>query len=279
MTPEYKITPKQNWFLKLKELGSYRELFYFFAWRDVKVRYKQTILGFLWAILQPIAMMLIFTIFFSGLLSVPTDGLPGPVFYFSGLLLWNFFSSGLSGATNSMINNSSIIKKVYFPRIVIPGSAIFANFFDFLMGIIAFLGLIAYYAVSGNGTEFLSWKIIPFYTLATLLCGMTTLGTGLFISALSVKYRDFRYIVPFMIQFLLFASPVIYPVSVLGGSVWEKLLALNPLTGVMALARAGFTGVALDPAIITISGISALLLLLLGIFTFSSTESYFADIA
>ena len=194
-----------NW----AELWEYRELFYFFAWRDIKIKYKQTVLGFLWAILQPLAMMLIFTFFFGRALKIPSQHLPYPVFVFSGLLLWNLFAAGLTSASNSMINNANIIKKIYFPRLVIPVSAIFVAVFDFLMSFLLFLILLIYYR------QHVSLHALWCWPLAILIGIVSTLGPGSLLSALNVKYRDFRYVIPFVVQVLFFLTPVIYPVSFL----------------------------------------------------------------
>ncbi len=275
---EYTILPSGNFHLGFSELKRYRELFYFFTWRDIKVKYKQTVLGFLWAVLQPLLMMLIFTFFFSSLLKIPTDGLPPAVFYFSGLLLWNLFSSGLSGSANSMVENANIIKKVYFPRLVIPISSILASLFDFLMAFIIFIGLIAFYSFKGNEITVLPSLI--YFPLALLLTLVTTCGLGCLLASLNVKYRDFRYVIPFMIQFLMFVSPVIYPISILKEHIWAQyLFAINPLTGALNLARAGFTGMSPDWTLICISYISSIILFVIGIFVFRKTESYFADLA
>ncbi len=276
---EYDIIPPDQLKLGFNELWRYRELFYFFTWRDIKVKYKQTLLGFLWAILQPLALMSIFVFFFSKLLKIPTDGLPPVIFYFSGLLLWNLFSSALSGSSNSMVENANIIKKVYFPRLIIPISSILASFFDFIMAFIIFLCVIAYYSFSGS----LSFSIIQclmYFSLGLLLTLITTFGLGSLFASLNVKYRDFRYIIPFLIQFLMFISPVIYPISILKDFVWAKyLFALNPLTGALNLARAGFNSTLPDWTLIGISFLSAVFLFIIGLFVFRKTESYFADLA
>lgn len=277
---EYSIKPNKDMRLGVRELWSYRELFYFFSWRDIKVKYKQTLLGFLWAILQPLLMMMIFVVFFSKFLNVPTDQIPAPIFYFSGLLLWNLFSSGLSNSANSMVENANIIKKVYFPRLIIPLSALLVSGFDFLMGFVIFLGILAYYYFSVPDFSFNILYFIIYFPLGFLLATLSACGLGTFLASLNVKYRDFRYVIPFLIQFLLFVSPVIYPVSIFENSpILEKLSALNPLTGALILGRAGLTETNPDWILIGISFLSAIFLTIVGLYYFRKTESYFADLA
>lgn len=277
---EYSIKPNKDIRLGVQELWSYRELFYFFSWRDIKVKYKQTLLGFLWAILQPLLMMMIFVVFFSKFLNVPTDHIPAPVFYFSGLLLWNLFSSGLSNSANSMVDNANIIKKVYFPRLIIPLSSLLVSGFDFLMGFIIFLGILLYYYFSVPDFSFSLLSFALYFPLGFLLAILSACGLGTFLASLNVKYRDFRYVIPFLIQFLLFISPVIYPVSILKDSpILEKIAAINPLTGALILGRAGLTAANPDWMLVGISFVSAILLAVVGLYYFRKTESYFADLA
>ena len=277
---EYIIKPPGKFSLNLKELWLFRELFYFFTWRDIKVKYKQTLLGFVWAVLQPFLMMMIFVIFFAKVLNVPTDNIPAPIFYYSGLLLWNIFSSGLSGAGNSMVTNANIIKKIYFPRLIIPMSSILTAVFDFLMALIVFVGIVIYYEISSPDFVVNYMKIILFLPLALILTIVTTFGLGSFLASLNVKYRDFRYVIPFMIQFLMFVTPVIYPVSILNDVIWAKYaLAINPMTGAVNLSRAAFTEVPIDWVLIGMSGLSALIFFIVGLYVFRKTEAYFADVA
>ena len=208
---EYIIEAPKKVNINWSELWRYNELFYFFTWRDIKVKYKQTILGFLWAILQPLAMMTVFVLFFAKGLKVSTDNIPAPIFYFVGLMFWNLFSSGLNSSANSMVANADIIKKIYFPRLIIPFSGVLVALFDFLMTLIPFVGLMIYYFFTTDLVIHL--EILYLLPLALLLTLVTTVGLGCTIAAWNVKYRDFRYIVPFMIQFLLFVTPVIYPVT------------------------------------------------------------------
>ncbi len=275
---EYIIEAPKRLELGVSEMWRYRELFYFFTWRDIKVKYKQTLLGFLWAILQPLFMMGIFVVFFSQLLKVPTDGMPPTIFYFSGLLLWNLFSNGLSSASNSLVEHAHIIKKVYFPRLVIPISSVLTALFDFSMGFLVFVGFIIYYLF--DSFSFSPFGVLGFYLLALVLTLLTTFGTGTLLASWNVKYRDFRYVIPFLIQFLMFVSPVIYPISILKEWEWASyLLAINPMTGALNLARAGFMNVPPNWTLVGISFFSSILIFFVGIYVFRKTESYFADIA
>ena len=276
---EYIIKPPSKFSLNLKELWLYRELFYFFTWRDVKVKYKQTILGFLWAVLQPFLMMMIFVVFFSKALKIPTDNIPPPVFYFSGLLFWNLFSTGLGTSAQSMVSSANLIKKIYFPRLIIPLSGVLVAVFDFMMAFIIFMGIIAYYMFTTP--DFIIQSTIFIYLpIALILTVITCIGLGCFLAALNVQYRDFKYIIPFMLQFLLFVTPVIYPLAMIDNNPLLKyLLALNPMTGVIILARNAFIPTAIDWTIVSISMTMTILLFVFGVYSFRKMEAYFADIA
>lgn len=277
---EYIIKPEKVLSINWKELWSYRELFVSYVWRDVKVRYKQTLLGFLWAILQPLIMMIIFVVFFSKMLKVPTDGIPAPIFYYSGLNIWVLFSTGLSTASNSMVSNAEVIKKVYFPRIIIPLSSVVVSFFDYLMTLIVFLSLIALYGVLEEDFVFSIWKFLTYTPAAVAIAVLTSFGMGSLVASLNIKYRDFRFIIPFFIQLLMFLTPVIYPVSVLKEIEWLKyLLSLNPIMASINLSRGVFTEQPIDSMMIMISIASMFMMLILGIFVFRKTERFFADIA
>lgn len=271
---EQRITPPSRISLGFAELWQYRELFYFFTWRDIKVKYKQTFLGFAWAVLQPFIMMVIFSLFFGMALDVPSDGIPYPLFAYSGLILWNVFSSGLSGAGNSMVSNANIIKKIYFPRLIIPMSAILVAVFDFFMAFVVYIGLVVYY---GYHLNFSLLYLLPASLLLTI---MATFGPGALIAAMNVKYRDFRYLLPFIIQVGLFVTPVIYPVSMFGDKVWlVKLLAFNPMYAPISLIRHALVDAALDWSLIGMSVLSGVVLLIVGVYYFRKTEGYFADLA
>ena len=269
---EYKIESRSNFF-NWKELWRYRELFYFFTWRDIKIKYKQTMLGFLWVILQPLLMMSIFTFFFGKALNIPSQNLPYPVYVFSGLLIWNVFSTGLTSASNSMVNNSSIIKKIYFPRLIIPVSSILVAIFDFFMAFALYVALLAFYQ------QPLSWQAIFVWPAALLLTLISTLGLGCWLAALNVKYRDFRYVIPFLVQVLFFLTPVIYPLSLLKYPLLKYILVCSPMYAAVELFRFPLTGVFPDLFFLTISVSSGIFFLVLGIIYFKRTEDFFADFA
>jgi lipopolysaccharide transport system permease protein len=257
-----------NW----QELWQYRELFYFFSWRDIKIKYKQTVLGFVWAVLQPLIMMLIFTFFFGRALKIPSQQLPYPIFVFSGLLIWNTFSSGLTGAANSMVNNASIIKKIYFPRLIIPVSSILVALFDFLMAFVLFIVLLLSFKQTVGLHAVWSW---PF---ALLISIVATLGPGSWLAALNVKYRDFRYLIPFLIQILFFLTPVIYPITLLEHQVLRYMLAASPMYAAIELFRFPLTGLFPDPLLLTISFFSGIIFLIIGLVYFKRTEDFFSDL-
>jgi len=268
-----RIKPPSDFSPGLSELWQYRELFYFFSWRDIKVKYKQTYLGILWALLQPLGMMVIFTLLFSKSLKISSGAIPHyPVFVLSGLIVWNLFNSSVSHAAESMIENANIIKKIYFPRLIIPCSAILVAFFDFLMAFLVFIVLCIGYQ------QPIVWNAILFFPAGILLSLLSAFGLGIFLSALNVKYRDFRYTVPFLLQVLFFASQVIYPLPIIQQSWLKNILVFNPLNGAIELFRAPLTGT-VDINIVIASLGSCILLTVIGLFYFHKTEAYFADIA
>lgn len=271
------IKPPGKLSLDLAELWRYKELFLVFTWRDIKVKFKQTLLGFLWVGLQPILMMLIFIVFFANTLKISTADMPPAIFYFSGLLLWTLFSTSITGAGMSMISNAQIIKKIYFPRLIIPISSILSAVFDFLIALVIFLGIVGYYYF--QGFELSLGRLFLYLPLGLMLTIIASIGIGSLIASLNVKYRDFRYIIPFLVQLLFFLTPVIYPVSIFSSSSLEKLMSINPMTGAIALSRAAFTTDALNWSLIAVSFASAILLFFVGLYNFKRTESYFADLA
>jgi lipopolysaccharide transport system permease protein len=271
---EYEIAPQKNFSLGLKELWHYRELFYFFTWRDVKVKYKQAALGILWAILQPLIMMIMFTLIFSKALNVSSDGIPYPVFALSGLLIWNIFSNGLLNSANSMVTNANIIKKIYFPRLIIPMSAILTALVDFVFALIIYVLVLIYYHQEVN-----ILKLILYLPLSILITIITTFGLGSFLAALNVKFRDFQYVLPFMIQFLLFANPVLYSTRAFNNPWINAIMNANPIASAIQLCRSIFTSQVVDWGAVATGSIVAILLLIMGIYTFRKTESYFADLA
>lgn len=270
----FEIGPKLVFSLNLKELIEYKELFYFFTWRDVKVKYKQTALGFLWAILQPLIMMAIFTLFIGRAMNVPSGNMAYPVFAFSGLLLWTVFSSGITNAGNSMVNNAQIIKKIYFPRLVIPISSILVSVFDFLVAFMVFIVLVLVYQ---QPVDVL--RALFLWPSALVVAVIATFGPGCLLAALNVKYRDFRYVIPFLVQALLFLTPVIYPITIVS-NIWLKyLLAINPMYAAITLFRMPMMSVFPDIALLTISLFSSIIFFAIGLTYFRKTEMYFADLA
>lgn len=255
----------------LKEIWRYKELLYFFTWRDFKVRYKQTVIGILWAVFQPFMTMVVFSIFFGTLLKIPSDNIPYPIFVYTGLLFWQFFSSALSETSSTLVANQAIITKVYFPRLVLPLSAVATKFVDFAIAAVILGGMMVYY---GYTPQLMSILILPILLVITF---MAAVGGGLFLAAVNVKYRDVRYVLPFFIQILLFVTPVIYPASIAGKYSW--ILAFNPMTGVIQNARAALLGTApINWVLIGISFAACAVLLVIGAIYFKKVERYFADI-
>jgi lipopolysaccharide transport system permease protein len=271
---EYEIKPQSKFSLGLRELWLYKELFYMFTWRDVKVKYKQTFLGFTWAIFQPVVMTILFTLSFGKVISAGSNmTVPYPIFALSGFIIWNIFSSGLSAAGNSMVNNANIIKKIYFPRLIIPVSSVLVSLIDFLMAFLIFIPVLYYYECA------FSVEAIIYIPLSLLLTCLSTFGLGTFLSAVNVKYRDFRYILPFFIQALLFATPVIYPIKISQNEYFIFLMKLNPMSAPIELFRHSFISEPLDITSVMISVGVSLFLFVAGIFYFRKTEAYFADLA
>jgi lipopolysaccharide transport system permease protein len=266
------IKPSKGWVsLDLRSLWEYRELLYFLTWRDIKVRYKQTALGASWAILQPMATMLIFSIFFGRLVKVPSDGLPYPLFSFAALVPWTFFANGLNQSSNSLIASANLLKKVYFPRLAIPLATVLAGVVDFILAFIVLLLMIAFYRVTP--TINILWT-----PLLLLLALVTSLGVGLWMSALNVKYRDVRYVVPFLIQIWLFATPVAYPSSLLS-QPWRTVYGLNPMVGVVEGFRWALLGTNTAPGLmVAASAAAALVILVTGALYFRKMEKTFADV-
>ena len=272
--PEHylRIEPTSGWGrLKLGELWRHRELVYFMTWRDIKIRYKQTALGASWAIIQPLFTMLVFSIFLGKLAKVPSDGLPYPLFTFAALVPWTFFSSGLVQSSNSLVGSATLIRKVYFPRLAIPLGTVFAGLVDFLIAFGVLLGMMAFYRQAPTAN-------VIYLPLFVLLSVMTSLGTGLWLSAMNVKYRDVRYMVPFLTQFWLFATPVAYPSNMLSEE-WKMVYGLNPMAGVVEGFRWALLGVDTPPGpMIWVSAVVALLMLVTGVIYFTRTEKSFADV-
>jgi len=266
------IEPKTGWVpVDFKEIWNYRELLYFLTKRDIKVRYKQTVLGGLWAVIQPAFTMLVFTLFFGRLAKMPSDGLPYPIFVYAGLLPWTYFANAVSASGNSLVGSSNLITKVYFPRIVVPASAALAGLLDFFIALFVLAALMIWY-------QFLPGPAIllfPFLVALTFLCAV---GVGLWLSALNVQYRDIRYAIPFLIQVWMFVSPVIYPVSLVQGN-YQWLLALNPMGGLIHAYRAALLGhQPIDWGLLGLSTLIILALFLGGLYYFRRMEKVFADV-
>ena len=271
--PTLRIAPSKGWVpLKLKDLWEYRELLYFLIWRDIKVRYKQTALGATWAIIQPFFTMVVFSIFFGHLAKVPSDGIPYPLFSFAALVPWTFFANGLSQSSNSLVGSGTLITKVYFPRLIIPLASVFSGIVDFVLAFLVLLGMMVYYGLMPTTMNVL-W--LPLFLLLALT---TSLGVGLWLSALNVEYRDVRYIVPFITQFWMLATPIGYPSSLLQ-QPWRTLYGLNPMVGVAEGFRWALLGTNTAPGpIIAVSSAAAVLILVTGAFYFRRMEKTFADL-
>jgi lipopolysaccharide transport system permease protein len=255
----------------VRELWIYRELFYFFVWRDIKVKYKQSLLGMGWAIIQPLFAMIIFSLFFGRLANVPSEGAPYPVFSYAGLLPWTYFAAAIALGGNSLVSNASMINKVYFPRLALPISSVLSGLLDFFFAALLLLALMLFYNVR------LTWWLL---LMPVLLFALVLLATGvsLFLAALHVRYRDVKYVLPFFIQLWLFATPVIYPVSLVPEQ-FQPLFALNPLAGIIdgfrscVLSAKGF-----DLPLLSISLATTLIVFIAGTVYFRWTERWFADI-
>src|SRR5438067_3945264 len=270
--PTLLIRPPKGWMsIGFRELWEYRELLYFLTWRDIKVSYKQTVLGAAWAIIQPFFMMVVFSLFFGYLAKVPSDGIPYPIFAYCALLPWQLFAHALTESSNSLVANERLITKVYFPRLVVPISAVLGGLIDFAIAFVILLLMMAYYGIVPG----LAVLTLPLFIL---LAVMTALGVGLWLSALNVQYRDVRYTIGFLTQFWLFATPVAYPSSIVPEK-WRALYGLNPMAGVVEGFRWALLGKANPPgALLAVSVVAVLLLLVGGLYYFRRMEQTFADI-
>ena len=257
--------------LKLNDFWEYRELLYFLVWRDVKVRYKQTALGVAWAVIQPLMTMVVFSIFFGKLGKLSSDGIPYPIFSFAALVPWTLFSNGLTQATNSLVGSSNLIKKVYFPRLIIPTATVLAGLVDFL---IAFGILVVMMAIYGFAPT-LNTLWLPVFLLLTVT---TSLGVSLWLSALNVEYRDIKYVIPFLTQIWLFATPIAYSSSMLP-EPWRTVFGINPMVGVVEGFRWALLGSGGAPGLMVyVSAVVSLVLLVSGAFYFRRMEKNFADL-
>jgi lipopolysaccharide transport system permease protein len=270
--PVQRIEASRGWVsLRLQELWEYRELLYFLTWRDLKVRYKQTVLGASWAVLQPFVTMVIFSIFFGRLAGVPSDGLPYPIFSFAALVPWTFFAFGLTHSSNSLVGSANLIKKIYFPRLMLPIASMLAGAVDFALAFMLLLGMMAYFGIAPT------WNVVWLPFLLVLAFG-TALGVGLWLSAMNVQFRDIKHTLPFLTQVWLFATPIAYPSSMLD-EPWRTLYAINPMVGVVEGFRWALLGTDTAPGpMLAVSSIAAALLLVSGAYYFRRMERTFADV-
>lgn len=265
------IEPTSGWVpVDLGELWHYRDLLYVLTWREISVRYKQTLLGFAWAIIQPVMTMIVFTIFLGKFARIPSDGIPYPVFSFLGLLPWTFFSGALTRSGTSLVANANLLSKVYFPRVLIPLSATLSALADFLIAFVVLFALMAWYGIAPSWT---SIYLIPL----TVLTAIAATGVGMWLSALNVQYRDVQHAIPFLVQLWMYATPVVYPSSIVPEK-WRPLFALNPLAGIIEGYRSATLGRPMDWRLLSISAVATLALTAIGFWRFRRMERTFADI-
>jgi lipopolysaccharide transport system permease protein len=270
--PETVIEPARGWLsLELKAVWEYRELLYFLVWRDIRVRYKQTVLGAAWAIIQPVFTMVIFALFFGRLAGVPSDGIPYPIFSYAALVPWQFFAHGLSQSSASLVASANLVRKVYFPRLIIPASAVIGGGIDFLLSFVVLFCMMLAYGIAPTAA-------VVWLPLLLFLAFVTALGIGLWLTALNVQFRDVRYTVPFIVQAWMFATPIAYPSSLLD-EPWRTLYGINPMVGVVEGFRWALLGTETAPGpIILVSALVAVGLLISGAFYFRRMEDSFADV-
>ena len=270
--PTIRIEPSKGWVsLQLRELWAYRELLYFLIWRDVKVRYKQTVLGAAWAVIQPVFNMIVFTLFFKRVITLQ-DGIPYEVFTLSALVPWSLFENGLNQSANSLVGSANLIKKVYFPRLTIPIATVLSGLVDFLLAFLILLGMMLWFGI----TPTINIVFLPFFVLLAIL---TSLGVGLWLSALNVQFRDIRYTIPFLSRLWFFATPIIYPSTTINSEFWRTIYGLNPMVGVVDGFRWALLGGAQPAwAMLAMSFIAAVLLLVTGGLYFRRMEKNFADV-
>jgi lipopolysaccharide transport system permease protein len=269
---EILITPRSGWVaVDWKELYRNRELLFFMVWRDLKVRYKQTVLGATWAILQPLVTLTIFTLIFGKFAKIPSEGFAYPVFAFAGLMPWTFFSSGMASAGQSLVNQQGLLSKVYFPRLFIPTAAVASYLVDFAISFGLYAGILAWYRTVP------SWQVV-FLPALIALTMLPALGLGYLLGGLTVFYRDFRYVVPFMVQILMYLSPIIYPMNLLS-PVYRRVLALNPMVGIIEGYRSAILGTPWQLDSLATSVVVSLALFAVGILYFRKVERWFADFA
>jgi lipopolysaccharide transport system permease protein len=266
------IRPKNKWWeLDFKEIWRFKDLFYFLAWRDIKVKYKQTAIGILWALFRPLFTMVVFTVFFGRLAHIPSEGVPYPIFVYAGLLFWTLFSTSLGDISDAFVGNEKIISKVYFPRIILPVASLLVNLVDFAIAALIYIGMAVVYHYTPSLVGILLFPLLIFMTIAS------SLGIGLLFSSLNVKYRDVRYVLPFFVQLMIFITPVIYPINLVSPNR-RWILGLNPMSGVIDAARAGLLGNRpVDWGLLAISAASLLVYFFIGYIYFKKVEREFAD--
>jgi lipopolysaccharide transport system permease protein len=270
--PYLVIEPKKGWqLINFRELKEYKDLLYFFVTRNVRVRYKQTMLGGLWAIIQPFFMMIVFSVFFGRLAKVPSDNIPYPIFSYSAMVAWTYFATAISSSSNSLVQEQTLISKVYFPRLIAPLAPVFSGLLDFAVAFIVLIGMMFYYRVYPN-------IMTVFLPVLIFLMMLTAAGVGMFLSALNAKYRDIGYAVPFVVQFWMFASPVVYPLSLLPQK-YHLIYAVNPMSGIIEGFRSALLGtVAFPTGQLLISAVVSMIVFMGGALYFKRTERYFADV-
>lgn len=266
------IKPKKGWqLIDFKELRAYRDLFYFLVLRDIKVRYKQTVLGGLWAIIQPFFMMVVFTLFFGNLAKVPSEGVPYPIFNYTAMVAWTYFANATTFSGNSLVQNTALISKVYFPRMMVPLAPVLAFLLDFAIAFVILIGMMFYYGIYPT-------VMTLFLPLLVILMMLTASGVGMLLAALNANYRDIRYTLQFLVQFWMFASPVVYPVSMLPEK-YHLIYAINPMAGVIEGFRSALLGtVAFPTQMLLVSTLVSIIIFVIGALYFRQTERYFADV-
>lgn len=270
--PFIHIKPKKGWqVINFGELKQYRDLFYFLVIRDIKVKYKQTVLGGLWAIIQPFFSMVVFTLFFGKLAKMPSDGVPYPIFNYSAMVAWTYFATSITGSGNSLVGNTNLVSKVYFPRIIVPLSPVLAGLLDFSIAFVVLIGMMLYFHIYPT----IMTLLVPVLIIMLML---TASGVGMALAALNAKYRDIRYTIPFLVQLWLFASPIVYPTTMVPEK-YRLFYALNPMVGVIEGFRSALLGTIAFPAqMILVSAIVSAALFLFGLFYYKQTERFFADV-
>ena len=270
--PFIHIKPKKGWqIINFGELKQYRDLFYFLVIRDIKVKYKQTVLGGLWAIIQPFFSMVVFTLFFGKLAKMPSDGVPYPIFNYTAMVAWTYFATSITGSGNSLVGNTNLVSKVYFPRIIIPLSSVLAGLLDFSIAFVVLIGMMLYFHIYPT-------IMTLFVPVLVIMLMLTASGVGMALAALNAKYRDIRYTIPFLVQLWLFASPIVYPATMVPER-YRLFYALNPMVGVIEGFRSSLLGTIAFPAqMILVSAIVSAALSLFGLFYYKQTERFFADV-